>query len=163
MPTNTQLVASLTPQTVPPDLVCVPGDMNLLLPLIAQFLAVNATTAEVDQNSTNSIAQQALETANIALTTAQAALAAIPATRSSGSPQLIAAGDSVLPISFGVPMPNINYEVRGTWYGQNVAVANTQIYAFRVIDGTQTVNGCSLRLDNVPASTKFAWVAQQLP
>lgn len=161
MPTNTQLVASLTPQTVPPDLVCVPGDMNLLLPLIAQFLAVNATTAEVDQNSTNSIAQQALETANIALTTAQAALAAIPATRSSGEPLSVTAGDSTLNISWAPAMPNTSYEVRGTYYGANVAVA--AYYAFRVIDGSRTVNGCTLRFDNTPASTKFAWVAQQLP
>lgn len=161
MPTNTQLVASLTPQTVPPDLVCVPGDMNLLLPLIAQFLAVNATTAEVDQNSTNSIAQQALETANIALTTAQAALAAIPATRSSGEPLAVTAGDSTLNISWAPAMPNTSYEVRGTYYGANVAVA--AYYAFRVIDGSRTVNGCTLRFDNTPASTKFAWVAQQLP
>jgi hypothetical protein len=59
--------------------------MTQLLALLAQFLAVSSTTSEIDQSSTNSIAQQALELANIALANSQAALAAIPATRSSGA------------------------------------------------------------------------------
>lgn len=161
MPTNTQVVAALEAHPAAPDQECVPGQMTDLAQQIAALLTVVSVTSEIDQQSTNSIAQQALETANIALTTAQQAIAAIPQTRTNGTPQDVASGDSVLPISWSVAMPNTNYEVRLTFYGTNAAVA--VFYAFRVIDGTRTTTGCSLRLDNVPANTKMVWVVQQLP
>jgi hypothetical protein len=159
--TNTQLVAALEPHPAAPDQECVPGNMTELAARLAALLSVVSVTSEIDQQSTNSIAQQALETANIALTTAQQAIASIPQTRTNGAPQDVAAGDSVLPLSWTVPMPNTNYEVRLTYYGANAAIA--VFYAFRVVDGTRTVNGCSVRLDNTPSNTKVAWVVQQLP
>lgn len=158
--TNTQIVAALEAHEVPPDLECVPGQMTILLARIAQFLSVVSVTSEIDQQSTNSIAQQALETANIALATAQQAIAAIPQERSSEEPIAITAGDSTLNIAFGVAMPDTNYQVTGTYYGTNVAVG--AYYNFRVIDGSRTVNGCQLRFDNTPASTKFSWQVRQL-
>lgn len=161
MPTNTQVVAALEAHEVPPDLECVPGTMTPLLALLAQFLTVNSVTSEVDQQSTNSVAQQALETANIALTTAQQAIAAIPATRSAEAPIALAAGDSPLNIAFGVPMPSTNYEVRGTYYG--TSAYPTAFFGFHVEDGTRTVNGCTLRMSNTPANFKFLWVAQAIP
>lgn len=160
MPTNTQIIAALEAHDVPPDLECVPGTMTPLLALLAQFLTVNSVTSEVDQQSTNSIAQQALETANIALTTAQQAIAAIPATRTSQAPVALAAGDSAFVIAFGVPMPDADYEVRGTYYG--TSAYPTVFFGFHVEDGTRTVNGCTIRFSNTPANFKFAWVAQQL-
>lgn len=161
MPTNTQTVAAIEPLPVPPDLECVPGQMTALLSRAAQFLRVVSVTAEIDQQSTNSIAQQALELAQIALNTAQAAQAAIPQTRTNGSPQDVAAGDSQIPISWTTAMPDTNYEVRYTIYGPNSAAA--AFYGIRVVDGTRTVNGCTLRADNMPANSKFAWVVQALP
>lgn len=160
MPTNTQVVAALEPHDAAPDQECVPGNMTELAQRIAALLTVVSVTSEIDQQSTNSIAQQALETANIALTTAQQAIAAIPQTRTSQEPIALSAGDSTMNIAFGVAMPDTNYEVRGTYYGANVAVA--LFYNFRVVDGSRTVNGCTIRFDNTPANTKFAWVAQEL-
>lgn len=57
-------------------------------------------------------------------------------------------------------MPDTNYEVRATYFGTNVAVAT--FYAFRVVDGSRTVNGCQLRLDNTPSNTKLSWVVEAL-
>jgi hypothetical protein len=134
--------------------------MTELAKQLAPLLTVVSTTSEIDQQSTNSIAQQALETANIALSTAQQATTAIPQTRSSQEPIAITAGDSTLNITWSPPMPDTNYELRGTYYGTNVAVA--AFYAFRVVDGSRTVSACQLRFDNTPANTKFSWVVQEL-
>lgn len=160
MPTNLQIVAALEAHPAAPDQLCVPGNMTELAQKLSQLLTVVSVTSEIDQQSTNSIAQQALETANLAITTASQALASIPQTRSSGAPVAITAGDSTLNIAWSPAMPDTSYEVRGTYFGTNVAVA--AFYAFRVIDGSRTVNGCQLRFDNTPAATTFAWVAQEL-
>jgi hypothetical protein len=135
--------------------------MTELAQRLAALLTVVSVTSEIDQQSTNSIAQQALETANIALATAVQAQNSIPQKRTNGAPQDVTDGDSVFPISWTVPMPNTNYEVRVTWYGPNLAA--TAYYGMRVIDGTRTLNSVSLRLDNMPANTKIAWVVEQLP
>jgi hypothetical protein len=160
MPTNTQIVAALSWTDAPPDLACIPGDINELGPLLAQFLQVNSTTSEIDTTSQDSVAQQALQQSAVALSTAQQALAATPNKRSSDTPLTIATGDSVLQISWSPAMPNTSYDVRGNYYGTDVAVA--AYYAFRVVDGSRTVNGCTIRFDNTPASTKFAWVVEAL-
>jgi len=158
--TNTQQVAALEAHAAAPDQECIPGSMTELAQKIAALLSVVSVTSEIDQQSTNSIAQQALETANIALTTAQQAMAAIPQERSSGEPVAITNGDSTLNIAWSPAMPDTNYQVTGTYYGPNIAVA--LFYNFRVIDGSRTVNGCQLRFDNTPANTKFAWQVRQL-
>jgi len=160
MPVNLQIVAALEAHPAAPDAECVPGQMTDLAQRLASLLTVVSVTSEIDQQSTNSIAQQALETANIALTTAQQAIAAIPQTRSSGEPIAITTGDSTIALTWSIPMPDTNYEVRLTYFGANVAVA--VFYAYRVVDGSRTVNGCTVRLDNTPANTKVSWVAQQL-
>jgi hypothetical protein len=158
--TNTQVVAALEAHPAAPDAECIPGSMTELAARLAALLSVVSVTSEIDQQSTNSIAQQALETANIALTTAQQAIASIPQERSSGEPIAITAGDSTLNISWTPDMPDANYQVTGTYYGTNVAVA--AFYNFRVIEGSRTVNGCQIRFDNTPASTKFSWQVRQL-
>lgn len=160
MPTNTQVVAALQPQPVPPDRECV-RNLTEVIAGVVDYISIVSQTAEISGGTDNSVAQQALQTAGIALATAQQALAAAPNVRSSGEPLAISAGDSKLSISWSPAFPDTNYEVRGTYYGTDVAVAS--YYAFRVIEGSRTVNGCSLRFDNTPASTKFAWVAQALP
>lgn len=140
--------------------------MTALVQEISPLLTVVSTTAEIDQQSTNSIAQQALETANIALATAQQAQAAIPQTRSSGEPIALTAGDSAMNIVWAPAMPDTNYEVRGTYFGGSGYP--TAFVSFHVEEGTRTVNGCTLRFSNTPAVTppigpfKFAWVVQQL-
>jgi len=160
MPTNTQIVAALSWTDVPPDLACNPGDLNELGPVLAQFLQVNSTTSEIDTTSQDSVAQQALQQSAVALSTAQQALAATPNKRTSAEPIAITAGDSVFNISWSPAMPDTNYEIRVTWYGTNVAIA--QFYAFRVVDGSRTVNGATLRIDNAPANSKISWVVEAL-
>ena len=166
MATNTQIVAALEAHPAAPDQQCVPGNMTELAQRLAALLTVVSNTTEIDQQSTNSIAQQALETANIALATAQQATAAIPQTRSSGEPIALATGDSSMAISWSPAMPDTNYEVRGTYYGGSGYP--TAFVSFHVEEGTRTVNGATLRFSNTPAVTppigpfKFAWVVQQL-
>lgn len=160
MATNTQIVAALEAHPAAPDQQCVPGNMTELAQRLAALLTVVSNTTEVDQQSTNSIAQQALETANIALATAQQATAAIPQTRSSGEPIALAAGDTSMTIAFSPAMPDTNYEVRGTYFG--TATYPAAFFGFHIEDGTRTVNGCTIRFSNTPANFKFAWVVQEL-
>ena len=159
MAVNTAVTAALQAQSVPPDRECVRNGTEVLA-LVQDFVTVVSSTTDVSGGTDNSIAQQALQVANIALATAQAAVAATPNKRTSGEPLAVTAGDSTLNISWSPAMPDANYEVRGTYYGTNVAVA--AFYNFRVIDGSRTVNGCQLRFDNTPASTKFAWTVEAL-
>jgi hypothetical protein len=140
---------------------CVSGQLNELGPVLAQFLTVTSVTSEVDQSSANSIAAQALETANIAIATAQQAINSIPQTRNSGPPQLIPDGDSAMPISWSPAMPDANYAVIGTYSGTSAYPAT--FFAYHVEDGTRTVNGCTIRLNNTPANFKFSWFVQALP
>jgi len=161
MPANTQIVATLGWTDAPPDLACIPGDLNQLGLRLAQFLNVNSTTNELDTSSQNSIAQQALEQSAIALATAQQALAAQPNTRSSGAtPIAIQPGDSTLAISWTPAMPDTNYIVLGCYYAPDSAIA--AYYNWHVVDATQTVNGCTLRFDNTPTGSRFAWIVRSL-
>jgi hypothetical protein len=144
--------------TVPPDLLCI-RDGQDVVNLVAQICSVAVNLAQIP-GGTDSIAQLALETANIALSTAQAAQAAIPQRRSSTTPVAVPAGDSVMPITWSPAMNNPDYEVRLTLYGPNSAA--TQFYGYRVIDATRTVNGCSVRLDNMPAGTTVSFVVEAL-
>ncbi len=158
MPTNTQEIAAIVGGIVPPDLLCVRNGQDVV-DLVAQICSVVVNLAQIP-GGTDSIAQLALETANIALSTAQAAQASIPQRRSSTVPVPVPLGDSVMPITWSPVMNNVNYEVRLTWYGPNVAA--NPVYAFRVVDGTRTVNGCTIRLDNAPAGSTVAFVVEAL-
>lgn len=159
MPTNTQVTAALQAQSVPPDRQCITNGTEIVQ-LVQDYVSVVTTAGETPGSPTDSVAQQALQQSAIALATAQQALAATPNKRSSGVPLAISSGDSTLSISWSPAMPNVNYEVRGTYYGTNVAVA--AFYAFRVIIGSQTVSGCTIRFDNTPVGSQFAWVVEAL-
>lgn len=160
MPTNTSVTSALQAGTVPPDRNC-PQNGQDVANLVQDFVTVVSTSSSSGGGTDNSIAQQALETANIAISIAQAAQAAIPQTRTNGAPFAIPMGDSPFPISWAPPMPDTNYEVRGTFFG--TATFPAAYFAFFVEDGTRTVNGCVLRLNNIPANFKFAYVVQSLP
>lgn len=159
MPTNTSITAALQAQTVPPDRQCITNATDVVS-VVQDFVSIVSNTSQVSGGTSDSVAQQALEQSAIALSTAQQALAAAPQKRSSGEPLAITTGDSTLNISWSPSMPDSNYEVRGTYYGANTAVA--AYYAFRVVEGSRTVNGCTIRFDNTPANTKFAWVVEAL-
>lgn len=158
MPTNTQTIAAIVGGTVPPDLLCV-RDAQDVVNVVVAICSVAVNLAQIP-GGTDSIAQLALETANIALDTAKAAQASIPQRRSSTTPVAVPAGDSVMPISWSPAMNDSNYEVRLTLYGPNSAAP--QFYGTRVVDATRTVNGVSVRLDNMPAGTTVSFVVEAL-
>lgn len=159
MATNTLINPTLSWTDAPPDLQCVPGDLNLLGPLLAQFLSVNQQISE-SGGSGDSIAQQALQVANIALATANQALAAVPNRRDSGQPIAVPTGDNPFSVSWSPAFPSTNYQLIATWYRPDAAAA--QAFTASIVDGSRTVNGCTLRLDNVPANTKLAWCFEML-
>lgn len=158
MPTNSQSLAGIVAQPVPPDRECVRNGTEILA-LVQDFMQVLVNVFQ-SGGSTDSVAQQALELAGVALATAQQALAAAPNVRSD-VPIALVAGDSVLAITWSPAMPNTNYAVIITYYGQNVAVV--PFYGSRVVDGSRTVNSCQIRFDNTPVSTKFSWMIYALP
>jgi hypothetical protein len=159
MPTNTQITAALLGNNVPPDRECIRNATDVVA-VVQDFVSVVLSNVEATGGATDSIAQQALQQSAVALATAQQALAAAPNRRTSGEPLAVTAGDSTFNISWSPAMPDTNYEVRATYFGTNVAVAT--FYAFRVVDGSRTVNGCQLRLDNTPSNTKLSWVVEAL-
>lgn len=165
MPTNTQIVASLSWTDAPPDLSCVPGDLNQLGQVLAQFLAVNSTTNELDTSSQNSIAQQALEQSAIALATAQAAQTAQPSLRSSGN-NLIKlgtnnSGDSTLTISWGTDMPDTDYMVIGTFFGDEGTIGAHRPN-FRVVNGSRKLNKCQIEFNDIPQNYYFSYLIRSL-
>ena len=162
MPTNTQIVATLGWTDAPPDLACIPGDLNELGRVMAQFFNVNSTTNEIDTSAQNSIAQQALEQSAIALATANQALAAQPQLRSSGHAIPLATGDSQLSISWTPAMPDTNYMIIGTYYGDTGNVGT--YYSYRVLNGSQTTTGCTIVFENTPVGKNFAfaWLVRSL-
>jgi len=160
MPSNTQIIQAITAETVPPDRLCV-RDGQDVVNLVQDFCVVAGTTPEGGGGSqSDSIAQQALQQSAIALSTAQAAVAAIPQRRSSGTLIALGTGDQLVPIVWSPDMPSANYNVSVTIYGTDTAAA--AFYGYRVVEGTRTVNSCQIRFDNIPASSKFSWIIEDL-
>lgn len=159
MPTNSQVVAGLVAQTVPPDRECI-TNLTQVLQGAVDYLSVIVNTQTIPGSpGGDSIAQQALQVAQLALTTAQQAVAAIPPTRSD---QAIAlpTGDSTIALSWADPLPDTNYAVIGTYIGAAPSVAT--YYTYRIIDGTQTTTGVQIRFENTPANFKWTWVVQAI-
>lgn len=160
MPVNQQVVSALQKQDVPPDRECQIGSLTQILQGVVDFVTTVTSNSQIPGSPTgDSIAQQALQVANLALSTAQQALAAIPQTRSDTSIAL-PTGDSIIALSWATPLPDTNYAVIGTYIGSAANAA--QYYNFRIIAGTQTVNGCQLKFENTPANFSFAYLVQQI-
>jgi hypothetical protein len=160
MPVNTQVVSAIQAGIVPSDRNC-PTDGQSVVNLVQDFCTVQTVTQQIPgAPSGDSIAAQALQIAQLALTTSQQALNAIPARRSSTAPLLQPAGDSVMPIVWSPAMPDTNYSVLIIFYGPNTPAA--QFYGYRVVDASRTVDGCQVRLDNVPAGTSVSFVIEAL-
>jgi hypothetical protein len=158
MPTNVQVTSALVAQAVPADRECIPN-LSTVIQGVVDFVTVASQTTESGSTG-DSIAQQALQVANTALAAAQAAQASIPQQRNSGTPVAIPTGDSAMPLTWSPAMPDTNYEVRGTYYGTTAFPAS--YFAFFVEDGSRTVNGCIIRLNNTPANFKFSWTVTAL-
>lgn len=154
MPTNTQVIQSIVAGTVPPDRNC-PKDGNAVVQLVQDFCSINAATSSGDTtNPGDSIAEQALNTANTALAGVQALQAEQKEVRSSG---LIAipTGDSNFAYSFTPPMPSTDYDISVTYYAGSAGFM-AAFYNFRVLESSLSVNGFNLIFDNTPANTKVS-------
>lgn len=161
MPANIQVTANLVQAgEVPPDQNCL-TDVNALLPVIAAYMAVATTDPESPQSQTNSVADQALNTANNAISQVNALKLLIPERRSSGGNLIpLPSGDSTVPVTFSPDMPSAVYSIQITLFGS--ATHPAAYYGFRVVEATRTVNSFQISFDNIPAGSSFAWVVEQL-
>jgi hypothetical protein len=156
MPTNTEIISSLVAGSVPLDRDC-PKSGQDVVNLVQDYVSVQSGTASGDgSNPNDSVAEQALNTANTALEGVQALTAAQKEVRSSGLLP-VTSGDQAFAYSFTPPMPSTAYFIDLTYYaGDNTAVTDNKVYNWRVLESSITVDGFTLRLDNTPANTKIA-------
>lgn len=161
MPTNTEIIESIVAGTVPQDRNC-PKNGQDVVNLVQDFCSIQSGTASGDgSNPNDSVAEQALNTANTALAAVQELNAAQKETRSSG---LIAVptGDSNFSYSWTPPMPSTDYDVFVTYYAGSAGfVASNSLYNFRVLESSITVSGVNLIFDNTPANSKVSIRAVQ--
>lgn len=154
MPTNTEVNFSLVAGSVPPDQNC-PKSGQDVVNLVQNFVSVNgATTSGGVVNPGDSVAEQALNTANTALAAVQELQSAQKQVRASGI-IAIPTGDSNFGFTFSPAMPSVEYDVQVTYYA-GAAGFIAAFYNNRVLESSVSVNGFNLILDNTPANTKIA-------
>lgn len=156
MPTNESVTSSLSfPGQVPPDQECNISNLSAILRGAVSYLSIQ--TSNPDGTPTppdDSVAQQALSTANAALAAVQALTAAQKQSRTV-NPQPMPTGDGLFSVAFSTPMPSVNYNVFATIYaGADTHPAGNNMYGLRVLESSITVNGFTLLVDNVPANSK---------
>lgn len=152
MPTNTEIISSIVAGTVPPDRNC-PKDGNDVVQLVQDFCSIQTGTSSGDgTNPNDSVAEQALNTANTALAGVQALQAQQKQVQSSGLIP-IPSGDSNMPFTFTPPMPSTDFDIFLTFYAGASGFAST-FYGWRILESSVTVNGFTVILDNIPANTK---------
>lgn len=159
MPANTSVTGALVAQPVAPDRECVINGTQIIQ-LVQDFMQVLISQGAQQGGDGNSVADQALNVANTALALAQSVQNSLPQRRGlQGDPLPLEAGPNSVPLTWTPPMPDTNYEVRVTFYGPNSGSAN---FSWWVIDSTRTVNGCNLRLVNIPSGFSMGWVVEDL-
>jgi hypothetical protein len=160
MPTNTEITQSIVAGSVPPDRDC-PKNGQDVVNLVQDFCSIQAAASSGDSNPNDSVAEQALNTANTALAAVQELQSAQKETRSSGLIP-IPTGDSNFSYSWTPPMPSTDYDIFVTYYaGAAGFVASSSLYNFRVLESSITVNAVNLIFDNTPANTKVSIRAVQ--
>lgn len=152
MPTNTEIQSSIVAGTVPPDRAC-PRTGQDVVELVQDFCSIQSTSGDAS-GPDNSIAEQALNTANTALAEVQALQAAQKEVRTL-APQSVSSGDSQYNFSLVPPMPSTDYDVFVTYYAGASGFIATY-YGYRVLESSMTVNGLTILLDNTPANTKIS-------
>lgn len=159
MPANTSVTGALVAQPVPDDRQCFSNGTQVLQ-LVQDFMQVLISQGTQQGGDGSSVADQALNVANTALALAQSVQASIPQRRANSAPEPAAAGDSTVSITWNPPMPDENYTVMLSFFGP--VTAGSTNWSWCVVNGSQTLNGCQLRLANVPANFNFTWVVQDL-
>lgn len=158
MPENTEVTTQIVPQNVPPDRECDIANLSQIIKGVADFTSIQQISPNGGGSTGDSIAQQALEAANIAVAKATEAVEAIPQKRSFGAPVDVPTGDSNFAFNWAPPMPSTDYEVRGCFFG---AIGDASSGQWLVIDSSKTINGCQLRLVNALANQKFSVVVEE--
>lgn len=154
MPTNSAITLSLVAGTVPSDQNC-PKNGQDVVNLVQNFVSVNgATTSGDSTNPTDSVAEQALNTANTALAAVQELQAAQKEVRASGI-MAIPSGDSNFTYSFTPSMPSTDYDIQVTYYAGSAGFSGT-FYNWAVQESSLSVNGFILIFNNTPTNYKVA-------
>jgi len=152
MPTNTEITSSIVAGTVPPDRLCVRSGQDVVN-VVQDFCSIQSAAASGDGGgSSDSIAEQALNTANTALAAVQELQSQQKEARSSGLIP-IPTGDSNFSYSFTPPMPSTDYDIDVAFYAGATGFA-AAFYGWRVLESSISVNGFNLIFDNIPANTK---------
>lgn len=164
MAQNETISLALEAQPVPEDRECVRNgsDIVKLVQDYVQVIGDGSTQPGQIFPSAVVIAEKALANSEEALEQVAVLEERVPQKRSSGQPVAIpTTGDSNFALSWSPEMPSTNYEVRVTYIG--TATSSGDNFGFRVIDGSQSVSGCLLRLLNGNANTtKIIWVVEEL-
>ena len=154
MPTNTAITSSIVAGSVPADRNC-PKSGQDVVQLVQDFCSIqSATTAGEPTNPTDSVAEQALNTANTALAAVQELQGQQKEVRSSGI-MAIPSGDSNFSYSFTPAMPNTDYDISVTYYAGSAGFISA-FYNYRVLESSISANGFNLIFDNTPTNTKVA-------
>ncbi len=153
MPTNTAITNSIVAGTVPPDRMCVKNGQEVV-DLVQDFTSIQGTDADGGGSPDNSIAEQALNTANTALAAVQELQAAQKEVRSSGI-LAISTGDTSFTYGFTPPMPDTAYDIEVTYYA-GVTAHPAAYYGYRILESSISANGFTILFDNTPANTKVA-------
>lgn len=154
MPTNTEITQSIVAGSVPPDRNC-PTSGQDVVNLVQDFCSIQSgTSSGSGENPSDSIAEQALNTANTALAAVQSLQASQKEVRTSGL-ITIPSGDSNFAFSFVPPMPSTEYDISIAYYAGAAGAIGT-FYNNRILESSLSVNGFNIIFDNTPANTKIA-------
>jgi len=156
MPTNTEINETIVAGSVPPDRMCIKTGQDVVN-VVQDFCSIQSSAASGSgENPGDSVAEQALNTANTALAAVQQLQGEQKEVRTSGI-ITIPTGDSNYGFTFTPPMPSTDYDISVTIYaGAAGFVASNQLYNWRVLESSISVNGFNLIFDNLPANSKIA-------
>lgn len=163
MAQNETISLALEAQPIPEDRECVRNLSEIVKGVQDYVQVIGDGSSQPGQifPSAVVIAEKALALAEEAIADVEALTLRVPERRTSGTLINVPTGDSTLPISWSPSMPSTTYEVRVVFYGSS---ANSgAAFSYRVIDGTQGVDGVQVKLLNLTAdTTKVAWVVEAL-
>lgn len=161
MPVNTAITSSLVfPGQIPADRECSISNLSEIIQGVVDFTTIASTDPDGTVNPPdNSIANQALSTANAALALAQSVQASQKQTRF-GVPQALPNGDNSITFPFSSPMPDTNYSIALTLYA-GASSHPSSYFGVRVLESSIGVNGFSVLTDNIPANTKLGYFVIQ--
>lgn len=153
MATNEEITSSLVAGNVPPDRECV-TNLSSIIAGVQDFMSIQAGPGGDVTPPNNSIAEQALNTANTAIAQV-AALTGQLKERRTLTPTPVPTGDSTFAFSWNPAMPSTDYDVLVTLYA-GTTTHPAAYYGFRILESSITTTGVQVLFDNIPASTKAA-------